>query len=204
MTSKITLGAIVAIAFLAGTITTGTGVFAADHRDAPLLGTAWHSILDKIDALEARIVGIMDNLNDDLRALDAAINTEESSRIAADENLQQQIDGSAGLSDQLEALRCNNIGHSADLNNCDLSGDNLTNAYLFQGNFSSAILDGVSFFGADLVAADFRGADISGANFDSANLGDADFTGAINQPTGDIDCIGTPIGAEFTCNEPIS
>jgi hypothetical protein len=35
MTGKIILGAIVTIAFLAGTITTGTGVFAADHGDNP-------------------------------------------------------------------------------------------------------------------------------------------------------------------------
>ena len=27
----------------------------------------------------------------------------------------------------------------------------------------------------------------------------ADLTGAINQPTGEIDCFGTPIGATFTC-----
>ena len=93
MTSKIMLGAVIAIAFLAGTVATGTAVFAADHRDAPLLGTAWHSILDKINALEERIVGIIDNLNDDLRdALDAAISEEKSDRIKADENLQRQID----------------------------------------------------------------------------------------------------------------
>jgi hypothetical protein len=93
MTSKIILSAIVAIAFLAGTVATGTTVFAADHRDAPLFGKVLQSILEKIDALEARIVGVADNLNDDLRdIISSAIGKEESARITADENLQRQID----------------------------------------------------------------------------------------------------------------
>ena len=93
MTSKIILSAIVAIAFLAGTVATGTAVFAADHRDGPLLGTAWQSILEKINALEARILGVVDNHNDDLRdVINSAIDKEESARIAADQDLQRQID----------------------------------------------------------------------------------------------------------------
>ena len=58
MTSKITLSALIAAAFLAGTITTGTIAYAADHRDAPLLGTAFHSILDKIENLQTQIDNI--------------------------------------------------------------------------------------------------------------------------------------------------
>jgi hypothetical protein len=66
MTSKIILGGLIALAFVAGTITTGTGVFAADHREAPLLGTAWHSILDKIDELRNEIQPEMTQLRADV------------------------------------------------------------------------------------------------------------------------------------------
>lgn len=53
------LGAIVTVAFLAGTITTGTVVSTAVHREAPLLGTDWHSILDKINEVKNEINNVI-------------------------------------------------------------------------------------------------------------------------------------------------
>lgn len=101
-------------------------------------------------------------------------------------------DGTGGDTSALEAritalentVRCNNTVPGADLHGCDLSGANLSGANLNGANLANADLNGANIFAANLSGANLNGADLSGAN---------------GQPSGPVNCIGTPIGATFTC-----
>jgi len=116
----------------------------------------------------------------------------------------------------LRKVDCNIIGDLLDLsiqfdtmNGCNLvevefddieiPSANLSLADLTDATFDEADLTNADFSGANLSGVDFYGTDISDVNFSGAIVNDADFSRAINQPTGPIDCIGTPIGATFTC-----
>jgi len=101
----------------------------------------------------------------------------------------------------------------ADLSGANLSGANLSGAKLSYVDLSGANLSGaklssekladVNFFGEHLSGANLYGADLSDVNLSGADLDGAYFTDATNQPTGNIDCKGKPIGAEFTCTGEI-
>ena len=73
-------------------------------------------------------------------------------------------------------------GHIENVNfqDANLTNTGLSGLFVGNVNFQDANLDGVILRGAEFV-------------------GVVDFTGALNQPTGEINCKGTPIGAEFTC-----
>jgi len=87
----------------------------------------------------------------------------------------------------------------APLDIADISGADLSGAYMFGAIFDGGKAVGVNFSGAELRQMDFYETDLSGVNFSGANLDGAYFDQAINQPTGSIDCIGTPNDATFTC-----
>ena len=93
---------------------------------------------------------------------------------------------------------CANLSFT-NLLGANLSGANLSSADLIDARLLHANLSGANLSGANLSGADLREANLSNANLSSANLTNADFNGARAQPTGEIDCIGTPIGATFTC-----
>ena len=66
----------------------------------------------------------------------------------------------------------------------DLSGANLTNAYLPEADLTGAYLTGALLYDANLGLADLSGADLTNANLGHANLyiadlSDADLTGAL-------------------------
>jgi len=86
-----------------------------------------------------------------------------------------------------------------NLSGADFTGSSIDEVNLSGADLSDANLSGVDFFRVDLSGTNFSGANISGATFDNSDLNGADFTGATNQPIGEIECIGTPIGATFTC-----
>jgi len=93
-----------------------------------------------------------------------------------------------------------------DISGTNLSGADLTDSFFDEVNLSDADLSGanlsnVEFFLVDLSGTNFSGANIIGAEFDNSDLNGADFTDATNQPIGEIQCIGTPIGATFTCSD---
>ena len=127
-------------------------------------------------------------------------------RAALDKTAQSNVANGCNLSD-------------ADLSDADLSGADLSDAYLYGTDLSDAYLYGTDLSGADLSDANLTfailsGADLSDANLTFADLSDADLSGAILsgailsdadlsnaffQPSGDVNCVGTPINAEFTC-----
>ena len=86
----------------------------------------------------------------------------------------------------LKAL--NNLLNGADLSEADLSGSNLSEAYLFGSNLSEADfrgsnLSGAYLFGSNLSGADLSGSKLSGAylfgsNLSEANLREADLSDA--------------------------
>ena len=63
------------------------------------------------------------------------------------------------------------MGH-ATLDDADLSGANLTHAYLGSANLSVADLSGADLSFANLARADLEEADLSGADLTEANLSD--------------------------------
>jgi len=143
-------------------------------------------ILADIEELFALILGLQEK---DMELMDK------------DTDLQQQIDtieltpGPSG--EGSDCLR--NFIPNGDLSNCFIPDFFFAEEDLSGVDFSGARLIDTYFFGTDLTNADFTDANISQAEFPDADLTGADFTGAINQPIGNIDCIGTPIGATFTC-----
>ena len=175
MTQKTIVAALIAVSFVAGSIMTGGLAFAAQGEPK---GTPFKAIWIAIEDLQDQINQI--------------------------ENLR------TGLSCENNLLLKNEIPEfTPDLGECDLSGVNLSSEVWNNVDFAGAILTNADMSGSDFINADFTNADLTGANlqnssveeaiFTQAILESADFDGAIDQPTGSIDCIGTPLNAEFTC-----
>ena len=79
--------------------------------------------------------------------------------------------------------RAGNGGSRADLSGANLSGAylsraDLSGAYLIGANLSRAYLSGAYLIGANLSGADLSGANLSGANLSRADLSGADLSGA--------------------------
>ena len=64
------------------------------------------------------------------------------------------------------------------LDGADLSGINLSRAYLSRASFNGTNLNRANLHGADLISAHLSGADLTGADLISAHLSGADLTGA--------------------------
>jgi hypothetical protein len=82
--------------------------------------------------------------------------------------------------DQLqEILKAHQKGARADFSDADLSGANLSDAYLNNANLSDANLSGANFSNAYLSGANLSDAYLSGANLSDANFSGANLSGAI-------------------------
>jgi len=169
---------VIAAAFVAGSIVTGTIAFADDDDDNDL-----SSLLCPVGQA---MTGIL--FEDDDEILDVICDGAglEAQSCAIGEFVTGFDENGNILCAPVEIIDCSAIGPGANLQGCDLSGVNLSNADLSGANLSGAIISHLLDF------ANFDGANLSGTDFTGSSLSfTASFVGAFADPP----CIGIPICA---------